>query len=138
MTLSVNVTSSPQQKTDFLAIARESFGEALPDWVEVMAIEATRTSATSVAQRLAYSVAVISSVCRAKYAGDLGKVEARVRGVFMGELVDCPVLGEIGRSHCLDEQAKKHVGTSATRTALFRACRAGCANSRLKLEGTAA
>ncbi|MGA8169787.1 MAG: transcriptional regulator [Methylocystis sp.] len=135
MTSAVNVTAS---KTDFLANAREAFGEALPDWIEIVAKEATRTSATAVAGRLGYSVAVVSSLVRGKYAGDLGAVEARVRGVYMGEEVACPVLGDIARDYCLAEQRKKHIGTSQTRTALFHACRNGCANSRLKVEGNAA
>jgi len=124
-------------KTDFLANARDAFGEALPDWIEIVARESNRTSATAVAQRLGYSTAVVSSLVRGKYGGDLGAVEARVRGVYMGEEVGCPVLGEIGRDQCLDEQKKKHIGTSQIRTALFHACRGGCANSRLKTEGAA-
>ncbi len=127
-----------QSKTDFLANAREAFGEALPDWIEIVAREATRTSATEVARRLGYSVAVVSSLCRGSYKGDLGAVEARVRGVYMGEEVGCPVLGDIARDYCLAEQRKKHIGTSQIRTALFHACRSGCANSRLKVEGSAA
>lgn len=136
MTAAVNVNSSPSSKADFLANAREAFGLALPDWIETLANESNRTSATSVAKRLGYSVAVVSSVCRGNYKGDLGAVEAKVRGVFMGALVECPVLGEIGRDQCLEEQKKKHIGTSAIRTALFQKCRSGdCPHSRLKVEG---
>ncbi len=135
MTLSVNL-NKPQ--TDFLANARDAYGDAVPDWVLIVAQEANRTSATAVAQRLGYSTAVVSSVCRGNYKGDLGAVEQRVRGVYMGAAVECPVLGEIGRDHCLDEQKKKHIGPSQIRTALFHACRCGCAHSRLRTEGAAA
>ena len=131
----VNLNAS---KTDFLVNAREAFGEALPDWIEIVARESNRTSATAVAARLSYSTAVVSSLCRGNYKGDLGAVEARVRGVYMGELVECPIIGEIARDHCIEEQGKKHIGTSQIRTALFHACRSGCANSRLKTEGSAA
>ncbi|MBG0809887.1 transcriptional regulator [Methylosinus sp. H3A] len=132
--MAVNLNnSSPSKSADFLANAKEAFGDALPDWVETLANEANRTSATAVAKRIGYSVAVVSGVCRGKYGGDLPAVEAKVRGVFMGALVDCLILGEIGRDQCLGEQKKKHVGTSAVRTALFHACRSGeCPHSRIK------
>ncbi|MBY6244102.1 transcriptional regulator [Methylosinus sp. Sm6] len=136
MSTDVNVNSLPSRKVaDFLANAREAFGDALPDWIEAAANEANRTSATAFGKRIGYSPAVISALCRGKYDGDLAAVEAKVRGLLMGAQVECPVLGEIGRDHCIDEQKKKHVGTSAIRTALFHACRGGCAHSRIKNEG---
>lgn len=110
------------EKTDFVANAREAWGDAMPDWVLVLAEAATAKSATDVARRLDYSTAVVSSVCRNRYAGDLSRVEAKVRGVLMSETVDCPVLGDINRGTCIDEQAKKFFGTSAVRTRLYRAC----------------
>jgi hypothetical protein len=138
MNMAINVKSSPSsQKTDFLANARAAYGDALPDWVEVLAMEANRTTGALAGKRIGYSGSVVTSVCRATYNGDLGAVEAKVRGAFMGAAVECPVLGEIGRDSCLDEQKKKHIGTSAMRTALFHACRGGCPHSRLKTEGGA-
>ena len=118
-------------KTDFVGNARACWGKALPDWVAALARECARGSASGVAQRLGYSVAVVSSVVRCNYRGDLGKVEAKVRGAFMGEVLECPVLGEIARDRCIAEQGRKFVGSSAVRAKLFRACRAGCAHSRL-------
>lgn len=118
-------------KTDFLAIARASWGADLPDWIEQLAQEATRTSGAAVAMRLGYTAPVISGVIRRSYAGDLIAVEQKFRGAFMGATVECPVLSEIGRDRCLEEQKKNFIGTSAVRTKLFRACRSGCPHSRL-------
>ncbi len=115
MTTPVNVT---QSKTDFLVNAREAFGEALPDWIEIVARESNRTSATAVAARLNYSTAVVSSLCRGNYKGDLGAVEARVRGVYMGELVECPIIGEIARDHCIEEQGR----STSARARFARRC----------------
>lgn len=123
------------KSTDFLANAREAYGEALPEWVEALAIEANRTTGAAAGRRIGYSGSVVTSVCKATYAGDIGAVEAKVRGALMGATLECPVLGEIGRDRCLDEQKKRHVATSAVRTALFHACRSGCQHSRLKSEG---
>ena len=113
--------------------ARAAWGLALPDWIEVLAAECDRASATAVAARLGYSVAVVSGVVRGNYRGDLGKVEQKVRGAFMGALVMCPVLDEIARDVCMAEQGKKHIGSSSTRAKLFRACRT-CEHSRAALK----
>lgn len=121
-------------KTDFVGNARKAWGEP-PDWVLRLAEECERTTASDVARRLDYSVAVVSSVIRANYKGDVGKVEAKVRGAYMGAMVDCPILGEIERDRCIAEQQHKHLGTSALRAKLYRACRGGCEHSRLKKEG---
>ena len=99
-----------------------------------LARECDAATATAVARRLGYSVAVVSSVVRGNYKGDLGAVEARVRGAYMGEIVDCPVLGEIARDRCMKEQSQRFTATSALRTKLFRACRSGCQHSRLTRE----
>jgi hypothetical protein len=136
MSTAVKVNSLPSKlTTDFLASAREAWGDALPDWVEELAKFATATSGVTAAKRIGMSRSVVTSVCRARYSGVLAAVEARVRGALMNENVDCPVLGEIGRDYCLDEQKKRHVGSSAVRTALFHACRSACQHSRLKSNG---
>lgn len=113
------------------ARAREAWGEALPDWVDVLAEECDLRSARVVAKRIGYSDAVVSAVLGCKYRGDLGKVEAKVRGALMGEIVHCPVLDEITKDRCIAEQGRKFAATSSTRAKLFRACRAGCEHSRL-------
>ena len=118
-------------KTDFLAIARAAWGVDLPDWIEQLATEATRTSGSAVAVRLGYTAPVISGVIRRSYGGDLTAVEQKFRGAYMGATVECPVLSEIGRDRCLDEQKKNFWGTSALRTRTYRACRSGCPHSRL-------
>ena len=120
------------EKSTFIDIAREHWGADLPDWVETLAREADRKNASSVANRLGYSGAVISGVLRNKYPGDIAAVEGKVRGVFLGAVVECPVLGEIGRHSCLAEQKMGNTGTSSLRTRLFHACRSGCPHSRLE------
>lgn len=113
------------------AKARENWGEALPDWVDVLAEECDAHSGVAIARRIGYSGAVVSAVLAGKYKGDIGKVEAKVRGALMGEIVHCPVLDEITKDRCIAEQGRKFAATSSTRAKLFRACRAGCVHSRL-------
>lgn len=119
-------------RTDFVANARRNWGDALPDWIEALAIEATRISGAAVAKRLGVSGSQVTQLINGTYAGDIAGAEQRVRGALMGFQVECPVLGEIGRDRCLDEQKKKFAVTSAIRTRLFRTCRSGCAHSRLQ------
>jgi hypothetical protein len=127
------MTAPVFKKPDFAANARCAWGDAAPDWIVALAEEANRTNAASAARRIGYSPGVITGVLGAKYPGDMGKVEAAVRGALMGSVVNCPIVGEMRTDACLQEQKKTHIGTSETRAALYRACRGGCAFSRLKL-----
>lgn len=121
-----------RSKTDFLAKVQAVYGDDLPDWVEELAIQATSTSAVMTAKKIGYSPAVLSHVFANAYSGDISRVEEKVRGALMGATVICPVLGEIGRDNCLDQQKRPFSATSSIRSKLYRACRSGCSHSRLK------
>jgi hypothetical protein len=110
-------------KSDFVAIARDAWGDELPDWIAELARYASQTSGALAAKKIGYSQAVISHVIRASYAGDMRRVEDKVRGALMGVTVMCPVLGEIGRDRCLDEQKKPRMASSSIRSKLWRNCR---------------
>lgn len=113
---------------DFLAKARASWGDP-PDWVIALAGEANRTTLKAAADRIGYSAPVVSDVIGNKYRGAIDRVEERVRGALMGLTVDCPILGDIGRDRCLDEQKEPFRATSAMRARLWHACRGGCPNA---------
>ncbi|MGD9769825.1 MAG: transcriptional regulator [Pseudolabrys sp.] len=115
---------------DFLAKVRAAY-VPLPDWVEELAKYASGTSATVAAKKIGYSVSAVSAVLAGKYKGDIGRVEAKVRGALMGETVECPVLGEIKRDYCLDQQKMPLMATSSVRVRVYRACRNGCPHSRI-------
>lgn len=123
MSASVNVTASQK--------AAVAWNGAAPDWVGVLADEASRTSMGEAAKRIGYSTGVVSAVIANKYKGDLSSVEARVRGALLSEEVECPVMGDVRKDRCADEQKKNFTGTSALRTRIFNACRSGCIHSRL-------
>ena len=53
-------------------------------------------------------------------------------GALMGETVNCPALGPIGRDRCLAWQKKPFSDASSIRVQVYRACRAGCVHSKLK------
>jgi hypothetical protein len=119
--------------TDFLAIARNAWGDAMPAEVEALAHAAMIETATAAAGRIGYSPAVVTHVLRRSYSGDMTTVFGRIRGAFMGETVDCPVLGEIGRDRCLIEQKRPFAATNSSRARLWHACKT-CRNRRAVME----
>lgn len=114
---------------DYVAKARSAWGD-LPAWVETLAEAVNGSSQVDVSVRLGFSNSLISQVLSKSYRGDMAAVSRRVAGALMGERVTCPVMGDIGRDHCEREQSRPFAATSALRTALFHACRAGCANAK--------
>lgn len=109
--------------------ARDHWGEKIPDWIVVLADEADRVGLAPTARRLGMSTSVVNETLRNKYKGRLDNVEAKVRGAFMGTVVQCPVLDEIATDLCLEMQKRKFESTNPTRVALHRACQT-CPNNR--------
>jgi len=104
-----------------------------PDWIIVLATEVDRVrSRKTVGMRLGYSATTISQVISNHYPGNMAKLEDKVRGVFMGNCVNCPVLGPITTDVCRDYQELPFAVTSSHRSRLYRACRSGCPNSSLE------
>jgi hypothetical protein len=102
-----------------------------PDWVLALAEACNATSQKAVAARLGYSGSVVSQALACRYAGDIGTLTERVRGAYMQETVLCPVLGEVGRDRCLQEQREPFRATSSMRAQLYHACRNRCPHSKL-------
>lgn len=107
---------------------------ARPDWLVVLEESCRASSQIRVARMLGVSSTVVNQVVNGKYPGSLEAVAERVRGVLMGQTHDCPVLGEISKRRCLDEQARDFAATNPVRVQLWRACRAPCKNSRGRSE----
>ncbi|RXF75047.1 transcriptional regulator [Hansschlegelia zhihuaiae] len=126
-------------RTDYVAKAKLAWAGSPPDWILALAEQATLSSAKATAARLGYSTSVISTAIANVYPGDLGRLEQKVRGAFMGATLDCPVLGEIGRDRCLDEQKEPFRSSSATRAQLFHHCNTPgrCPHSKKTAELTA-
>lgn len=103
-----------------------------PAWILALREQVADKGQRTVAKEIGYSPAVVSQVLNDKYLGDVAQVEKRVRGAYMGETVFCPVLGEIPSNQCMDHQRKPFAPINPMRVRLFRACRAGCTNSKLE------
>lgn len=106
----------------------------LPKWLVVLQEKCNQASQRQVADHLGVSNAVISQVLKQKYKGDVDSVEKKVRGAWMGETVNCPVLGELDLNKCLQYQRQKMSAVNPLRVQLYRACNGRCENSQIKKE----
>ena len=103
-----------------------------PRWLQVLRAECEKTSQRKVAADIGYSAAAVSRVLNNKYGQDGGRLdrfEHAVRGAYMGETVNCPILGELPVNRCLENQRRPFAATNPTRVQLYRACR-GCAHNQ--------
>jgi hypothetical protein len=110
---------------------RASWGAKPPEWLLALAEECDRPgqSQGKAAGRLGVSPAVVNQALKNAYKGRLDRLEERVRGEFMREVVACPILGEISKRACLDHQGRKYSATNPLRVKLFSACKT-CPNRR--------
>jgi len=104
------------------ATVRLSWGKAAPEWIVLLAECCDKASQSAIARKLNVSGSMINQALKNSYAGRLDRLEQRVRGELMHETVGCPVLGEITKRRCLDEQNRPHASTNAVRVELRRAC----------------
>lgn len=111
--------------------ARDAWGEALPAWVAVLAERCEASSQGKTAKEVGYSASAISYVIGNRYTGDLAAVEQAVRATLMAAELDCPELGAMALSQCLEwrERAKTFQATSSLRRVMYRACRACSVNT---------
>jgi hypothetical protein len=113
------------------ARALTAWGDAAPDWVLALAAEADRGTARAAALSIGYSAATVSLVLANRYTGDLTAVEQVVRGRLMALTVPCPVVGDLAADTCLFHQRQPWAPHNPQRIQFYRACRSGCAHSRL-------
>jgi hypothetical protein len=110
----------------------ETWGATPPDWVVVLAEKCTALSQAAVAKALGRSASMISAVLAATYAqkgGDLGDIERRVRGLWMGEAVSCPAKGaSISTTQCDATRRRRFSASSPAAIRLYHACRT-CPNN---------
>lgn len=97
-----------------------------PSWITELRQQCQAIGRKKVAERIGFSVTVISQVLNQKYPGDIEKVERAVRGAYMGDTVMCPVMGELQTQKCISHQKTK-VGEAVNpmRVQLYRACNSG-------------
>ena len=108
---------------------RRKWGAHPPAWIVALADACDASSQGKVAARIGVSATVVNQALQNVYPGRLDRVEQRVRGELMREMVGCPVLGPITTRECLDHQSRGYESTNPMRVRLFRAC-PRCPNRR--------
>jgi hypothetical protein len=97
----------------------------LPDDVlRLLRAQAQRTTSVQLAEQLGVSPSAVSQAMHDKYRGNVERFCARVRGLWGGDTVQCPVLGAINTKVCTDQQGKPLAFTNPLRVALSKACKA--------------
>jgi hypothetical protein len=102
---------------------------AEPRWLELIRVEAGRTSIAAVALRLNYSRTAISLVLAGKYPGRLDKMEKRAIEVLEPPVtVACPYLGgDIPIKECQEFSIRRVPTHNPQKMAHWRACQS-CQN----------
>lgn len=86
-------------------------------------------SQVKVALELDITSPVVSLLLKDNYRGNVAAMGERIRGQYMAETVNCPVMGELGRHSCLEYQTRPLVHTNPQRARLHAACQT-CLNRR--------
>ena len=110
----------------------QTFGEAAPEWMQVLAEIADSKGHVDTAKRCGISSTAIYNICADSYGAKTDNVELKVRAALMGERVDCPELGDLPAANCQRWQMKPLTPSNRMSIRMHRACRNGCAYSRLR------
>lgn len=100
--------------------------ESEPLWTQRLREECAKTSQAKVAKVIHYSSTAVNQVLKGKYPGDMQAFEKAVRGAYLGETINCPILGELETNICQHHKRQPYANTNSTRVALYRACNRTC------------
>lgn len=103
-------------------------------WLEVLRTACEALGQKEVSRRIGYSVPTISGALSGKYPADTKGIKAAVEGALQGVSVECPVVGDLPRQRCVENQRAPRSTANPTAVQLHKACRGGCPHSLLKKE----
>lgn len=81
------------------------------------------TSQAEVARRIGRSAAAINQVLKGSYAGNPDMILELIGAEYGGDEVDCPVMGRIALTHCIENRQIAFSATNHQRVRLWKACR---------------
>lgn len=94
----------------------------MTDWIEALREACAESSQKKIGKELGVSATTINLCLKGTYIGRTDRIEELVRGKYMNETVNCPLLAEITKDKCLEEQNRDFSGNSPLRVKLFKAC----------------
>lgn len=115
-----NHNSGPAQQNIARAIA--AWGEAMPDWVRLLAAACDKSSQRLVADRLGKSHGYVSRILNRKYAGSYDEAGTIVRVAYGSDQVECPVMGEMPLASCVRNRRRKGLPTNRLQHLWARHC----------------
>jgi len=100
-------------------------------WIDILRQQCKTRSQKWAGEQIGYSASVVNQILKGTYKGDISAVEQAVKGAFMNETVDCPVMGEMASHVCLENQKQPFSSINPMRVKLFKACRS-CRYSNMR------
>ena len=91
--------------------------------MEILRQAVEKSSQAEVARRIGRSPAAVNQVLKGVYAGDTEAVLERVSAEFGGAEVECPVMGRIALSHCIENRERAFRPVNHQRVKLWKGCR---------------
>ena len=92
------------------------------DLMKLLQDKIAETSQAGVARALGISGSALSQLLSGTYKAAPDAILERVREIYGGISVDCPVLGTIPLHKCATERKQPFAATSHQRVALWKAC----------------
>lgn len=105
--------------------ALAAWGRDMPDWVRALAEACDDKGLRRTAGAIGVSPAMASLAVN-RQRDKLDFIKAKVTATLMVTIIACPVMGVMGKTECLQEQAKPFSAANPLRIQLYRACRNGC------------
>ena len=93
------------------------------------------SSQERVAQRIGRSAAAVNQVLKGVYKGNTDAVLERVKAELAEATTECPLLGTISLSYCIDSREREFRPTNHQRVRLWSACQTCERNSGGKAQG---
>lgn len=75
-----------------------------------------------VSRRIGYTKGAVCHVLKGSYKGNPARILKATEGKFSQQTVECPVLGEIPLSRCVEERNRPFAATNPLRVRLARTC----------------
>lgn len=93
------------------------------DVLQIIRAQSKCMNGRKLSELLGVSTSAVSQALNNKFVGNVDRFCLRVRGVFAGDSVTCPVLGTLTTKVCLEQQGKPTAYTNPMRVQVQRACK---------------
>lgn len=93
------------------------------DLLQLLKQKTAELGQSNVARALSYSSAAISQILSGTYRGDSTNILQKVREMYGGISVQCPILDQITLELCANQRRKDFAATNPQRVKLYQSCK---------------